>query len=289
MKISSLRCQGFRALLFGSLISSSSAAITVFQSGFEDLTTGGDLNGQTSVSTVGSSTMSWGNASNGNMDVSTSVGDPNNAIATAGETRIYGSLDTATQATINVCDVVWFSLDMKTNHTGGTNRFGLVTSTSDINESATIGQRLDGIQARYAGWSGDANNASNNLPYTASHNEVFTQGAGSFAGGQWSANTWYTLVGKLTVNRGSGVNDTFQFWFLNDMDGPIDYENLGTPSVTFNTANLVEGSEQILGVVFDGNQGGNTYDNLTIAVPEPSALLLGGLGLIPLLRRRRQA
>lgn len=300
MNESILQHFALRVLLFGGLISSSTAATTVFQTSFEDLTStpvgesndGSLLAGQTSASTVGSGTMSWVNPNNDNMVVKSGVFGMNTALVALGGTKIYGTLDTATQATINISDVVWFSIDMRTIHTDGTNRFGLTTSTSNAEDSATVAQRLSGIQARYTplvNFPADVADATNNLPYTATGTvtNVYTDNADSFAGGQWTPYTTYTMVGKLTVDRSTGANETFQFWFLNQIVGAIDYENLGTPSVTLNTANLVEGSQQILGVVFDGNVGSNNYDNLTIAVPEPSVVLLGSVALLGLARRRR--
>lgn len=250
----------------------SSHAVTVlFNTDFAALSNG-DLNGQSSNG--GGSSMTW--TGDGNMDVSSGQ------LATAGGSTMWGALDGATQTTLNLSDEVWFSIDMRTNHNNGTNRFGIATTQGVFDTSATIGQRLGGTQMRLGPWNGSAPDVSGSVPGATTNAACET-----FTNTGWAANTWYTLVGKLTVNRSTGAADVFQFWFV--PQGTFDYNNPGTPYITMNGIDLVGPTTQITGVVFQGNQGGNGYDNLTIAVPEPGSLLMGGLGLLALARRRRGA
>ena len=258
------------AILVGGTLSSQ-AVTTVFSTDFAALSNG-DLNGQTSTS--GASTMAW--SGDGNMDVS------GGQLGTASGSTIWGLLDASSQSTINLSDEVWFSIDMRTNHNGGTNRFGIATTQGVFDASATIGQRLGGVQMRLGPWNGNAPDSSGSFPGATTNGACET-----YTNTGWAANTWYTLVGKLSVDRSGSAADVFQFWMV--PQGSFDFNNPGTASITMNGIDLVGPSTQFTGVVFQGNQGGNSYDNLTIAVPEPGVTLLGGLGLLALARRRRQS
>ncbi len=59
------------------------------------------------------------------------------------------------------------------------------------------------------------------------------------------------------------------------------------PKTAFRTVSLTgDGYNSTNGRIFFGGEGNSTFDNLSI-VPEPSSALLGGLGVLVLLRRRR--
>ena len=100
-----------------------------------------------------------------------------------------------------------------------------------------------------------------------------------------------TGVAKITL--GSGATSTVDLW-VGATGSPVDVS--GAPIAT----SLNREFAGVNGIRINGHDfgnGGNTqsFDNLLIgttmadvdAVPEPSAFLLGGLGLLALLRRRR--
>jgi uncharacterized protein (TIGR03382 family) len=63
--------------------------------------------------------------------------------------------------------------------------------------------------------------------------------------------------------------------------GFVDGSKVATDSFTWNSTNDVK-------IVFGGRVTGSLIDNIVVAtIPEPSTALLGGLGLLALLRRRR--
>lgn len=88
------------------------------------------------------------------------------------------------------------------------------------------------------------------------------------AGATRSAQFLYTFN---SWNAGTTVNFT----------GIIDGNTIMTDTFTWDASNDMK-------IVFTGSSAGSLVDNIVItAVPEPSAALLGGLGLLVLLRRRR--
>jgi len=221
-------------LLVGGTLGSQAATV-LFNTDFAALNNG-DLNGQTSSS--GAATMTW--TGDGNMDVSSGQ------LAAAGGSTMWGALDAATQTTLNLHDEVWFSIDMRTNHNSGTNRFGIATTQGVFDASATIGQRLGGTQMRLGPWNGSAPNLTASAPGASSDGACET-----YTTSGWAANTSYTLVGKLTINRTTGAADVFQFWFV--PQGSFDIDNPGTPYITMNGMDLIGPTTQITGVVFQGN------------------------------------
>lgn len=210
------------------------------------------------------------------MDVS------NGQLVSASGSTIYGALDSSTMSALNTSNEVWFSIDLRTSNTSGTNRFGLATdavpSPNQFNGTATVGQRLGGVQTRVGSFV--SAEQINTTPATTSASEAFTTSG-------WAANTTYTIVGKLTINRTAGAVDVLQFWY--GPQGSIDINNPGTASITMNGIDLIGPTTQITGVVFQGNQSGLTYDNMIIAVPEPATAGLAGFGLLAFIRRRRSA
>lgn len=98
-------------------------------------------------------------------------------------------------------------------------------------------------------------------------------------------NQTYTILARYDFVAGAG-NDTGDL-FVNpttaDGSGNTPYvaaTTIGTDAVTISSVSLRQGTA--------ANAPGLVIDNLSVAiVPEPSTALLGGLGLLALLRRRR--
>lgn len=133
----------------------------------------------------------------------------------------------------------------------------------------------------------------------------YTTGIGyqtlSGPGNQYEADKTYTFQGLIVDNDTAalnGPNITFELGYfvgatyntlqsaVYDADGLTDWTL--SNGVSFNTGLASPAIGKDIVVVLRGSTGGVWFDNVTLtSVPEPSAALLGGLGMLVLLRRRR--
>lgn len=97
-------------------------------------------------------------------------------------------------------------------------------------------------------------------------------------------NTAYTLLARYDLNAGT-ANDTGAL-FINPVNelgvGDTAYvaaTTIGTDATLINSVSLRQGTA--------ANAPGVTIDSITVLVPEPSSALLGAIGFVGLLRRRR--
>lgn len=97
-------------------------------------------------------------------------------------------------------------------------------------------------------------------------------------------NTSYTMLARYDFVPGTG-NDTGAL-FINPSDplgvGDTAYvaaTTIGTDASTISAVGLRQGNSS--------NAAGVTIDSITVAIPEPTTALLGALGVLGLLRRRR--
>lgn len=233
-----------------------------------------DLHGLTSAG--GGMSVTW----SGDLDYET---QGSNITVTNDAGTIFGSFDSLTQATLNSSDVVWVSMTMRTANTDGTNRFGLYYTSAGINNSVTAGQRLAGWQFR-AGPFVDVEEIT--AGGSSAKSEVFTSSG-------WSSSTYYTLAMRIAVDRSASANETVEFYFVPGQNS-FDFDNPGPAYATLTGTDFIGSSNDILGVVLDGNQSGVKYSYLNVAVasavPEPStyAAIFGAvaLGLATWHRRR---
>jgi len=100
-----------------------------------------------------------------------------------------------------------------------------------------------------------------------------------------------TAVAKITL--GTGATSTVELW-VGATGSPV---NVSGPAMATSTGRNLEGLDgiRIMGQDFGVGGPNQAFDNLIIgetmfdvgAIPEPTTALLGGLGLLALLRRRR--
>jgi uncharacterized protein (TIGR03382 family) len=180
-----------------------------------------------------------------------------------GNGNAFHGLTQSFAATVGATGTLWVAFDWghDTTNTGGT--YGGLTffvGGSGGAEKALIGNTWDA-----AGWS-----VTNS-----------TSGAsGVSMVGRKSA------AAKITLGGGAGADDTIELWVqsgsfaLNGDFNPI----VSGPALLTGTSLDLAGVDSIR-IMGNNNQ---TFDNLSItSIPEPSTALLGGLGLLALLRRRR--
>ena len=180
---------------------------------------------------------------------------------------------------------LWFSfMYSKTNSNGGNEKgsfsFGseridsAYNGSNMINGGNAIGAYIaEGGTAQAASWNGDGN---------------FSGGTGSAA----TANdTSYMIVGQINWGATLSDDEMITLYFQ-------DTSNLGTLSSSISTRSMTGvdqtqfdtismGTHQSLGTItYDEIRFGATFADVS-TVPEPSAALLGALGVLALLRRRR--
>jgi hypothetical protein len=110
--------------------------------------------------------------------------------------------------------------------------------------------------------------------------ETLIGGAGQVTVPNWTANDLVTITLKDSVGTGSAFDGNGSFATVQIGANTIGTFDLGTQTNAYFTFGAFN---------FETSQfGGGTFDNFSVtAIPEPSAALLGGLGLLALLRRRR--
>lgn len=95
-----------------------------------------------------------------------------------------------------------------------------------------------------------------------------------------------SAAAKITLGGGAGADDTIELWV---QSGSFSLNADFNPIVS-GTALLTGSGLDLAGVDSIRIMGNNsqTFDNLSItSIPEPGAALLGGLGMLALLRRRK--
>lgn len=104
-------------------------------------------------------------------------------------------------------------------------------------------------------------------------------GGSSAAGPTWNADDYITI----TLSGTGGVGSAF------DGGGTVATMQIGSTNIgTFTISQQSDAFVNFWASSPGGNFGVGNFDNLSVtAIPEPGAALLGGLGLLALLRRRR--
>jgi hypothetical protein len=202
-----------------------------------------------------SGTPGWGGNSYYSGDGTVNV---SSAVVTGSGNAFHGLTQTFA-ATVGATGTLWVAFDWghDSTNTGGT--YGGLTLFSDAGEKALIGNTWDA-----GGW---------NVTNSGGASGVSMIGRKSAAA-------------KITLGGGAGADDTIELWVQS-----------GSFSLNGDFNPIVSGAALLTGTGLDladinririmGNNA-QTFDNLSItSIPEPGAALLGGLGMLALLRRRR--
>ncbi len=195
------------------------------------------------------------------------------AFTETGAATVTRNFDAATTAILSTAGEVWFSFLMRTTHQGGTNTIRLVASP---NIAASIGQRLTGLQIKLqdsAAATGGAALLNGGGTSVTGTGEAFT--LGDTGTGAWPVNTTFLLVGRVLINRNASGAETLQFWKLTDAAS----FNLSTPFLTSARDILTPAIPGFTGLQIQGNQPGDTYDEIRVGTSASDVLPAGTPGL----------
>lgn len=155
----------------------------------------------------------------------------------------------------------------------------------------------DGANGRHFVWEGDNSyDVSYNGRPSSGNGQSFTQGpdANTLIANAATAGTWFHVV-QTYATSGTNISITT---YVNGLAGGTVLSSANTNVGDFNVVNLNIGVHRDEGRAFDGQidevmiwdntlSAGDVTTLYNSQVPEPSAALLGGLGVLALLRRRR--
>ncbi len=256
------------ALLIGMSFGTSHAATVLYSENFNSEGTAGNAhdNGTTPETNVGSiGVLQSTGASQGNNAGDTAwlqslgaVGQRGLRFGAAGGYNWAAGANAATILTAGGFSVT-FNYDTAGHPGDATNWMGVRVGSGGENSAINGGDVAFGALARGDGrietWdngsSGNFGTATTEAPRTARFDYAFTS---------WNAGTTVTYTGI------------------------IDGITIATDTFTWNASDNMR-------IVFAGSDSGTTVDNIVVStlIPEPSSALLGGLGVLALLRRRRMA
>ena len=203
-------------------------------------------------------------------------------------TYFYRTLSSPFTVGANSTGTVWASFLIQATAASGSGLgatigfFSTTVPTASTNSGVTIGA------------------VGQNTNYRVANRALDTSGTGVVSTTGTNAGTLSLAVFKFTINTNAGANETFSLWLspdLSEFDGAEG--SLGT-AVLSNQSLSNMGINSISSIAFGSNYVSTGTPTLgldeirlgtTVAavIPEPRAALLGGLGLLMLLRRRRNA
>jgi hypothetical protein len=269
--------------------------------------TAGDLNGKASsgiglsgnwtdsqvVTVVTPTTLSYGNLSNSDNEINMPNG--NGTWASVSTTTAL-----ATDGLLNSGGTLWFSyVFQKSSHGGSNEHSGFAFGTDRVNPA------YNGLNMQNSGYGFGA--YTNGSSVTASSWSSGSRNGGSASDLQDStpgtpANDGFAatfVIGKIVWGAASGTtaetNETMTLYTrtLNDivtepttgggMRVTAAFDQTALNTISFGQRN--SGGTQF----YDEIRFGATYADVALAVPEPTAALLGAIGSLILLRRRRWA
>ncbi len=194
----------------------------------------------------------------------------------------------------------WYSGGVGSNiYSPGGHALGISPAKRDL--SATVGET--GTIWLSFDWScnDDTNGANTGASQEWGTFSFFNGGSEIFAiGNPWHNNTWQLggvdsgisnvgarKTGVVEFTLGLGATDSAKLW-VGATGSPVDVSGAAAATVSGFDLNGV-GTIRIMGTAeqtFDNLLIGTTMSDIA-AIPEPDAALLGGLGMLALLRRRR--
>ena len=259
-----------------------SSALTATGAGSKTLTLSGNNTGDNSIGAIVnnsiSNTTAVAKSGNGKW-VLTGTNTYTGATAVNGGTLLINGSTSSTSlvtvgntATLGGTGAIGGSVTVNSGGTlaSGASIESLATGALTLNAGSTFAYEIDNDAA--ASIAGDLAAVTGNLTLDLTNAAIFTladSGTGSWSGGE-----------KLTLISYSGTWNTGLFTYLGGTLADDSTFTFSGIDWMFNYDDTTAGNNYV------GDLTGSTFVTMT-AVPEPRAALLGGLGLLALLRRRR--
>lgn len=258
---------------FGLLISTTHAAV-LFQNSGDDISS--------FVAQGASPNVDGGTSSSANPFSVSGQSQGNNLAVSNYTWNSFTSISAADSGTQEIWISFLFARDNRSSWAGGLT-FGSGTMLTTGTGSPT-GLDMGGT----VGWS--ANRSTMDLV----NGTGAASGGGNTVGPAIAVGGQYAVLARIYENGTSGLFNRGDLYFDNNLADGI---NFGAASLSnVDLSNGANSTLNLLRLDANGNTETRYYDNITIAttqaeaialIPEPSAALLGGLGLLALLRRRR--
>lgn len=240
------------------------------------------------VDIVSPTTLAYGNLSNTGGQVNL----PNSA-------GIWASVSVSTALSaanlLNDGATLWFSYVFKKSAHGGSNEQSGFAFASERVNPAFNGLNLNatgyGFGAFTNGITVSATSWSNSTSRTAGTGTAALQDLDTVAAGNDGFGSTL-VIGKIVWNADSGLNDSLSIW-TRALDSIATEPTTGAST---RSAVILQGQLDTISFgqrnsggthIYDEIRFGATFADVAVVIPEPSAALLGGLGCLMLLRRRR--
>ena len=231
---------------------------------------------------IGTTTVNAGTlviATGGSTHASSAVTVSNSGSALVVNGTVNGSLIMNASTTLSGIGTIEGNATVQGTHNAGNADAGIQTFGADLTYSGG---------ASVVNWELSANTTTNAANPDAVFDQIEVAGNLTFSG-ETTVNLLFN-TGTSTVDWNDTLWSTSQSWLLYDVTGSITGFD---DNLTLNTTDWLDGDDVALSTIrplgtFSMSQGvGGIYINYTV-VPETSTTLLGALGALALLRRRRR-
>ncbi len=183
---------------------------------------------------------------------------------------------------------LWFSFLVQPNDSNGASQAGIAITNQTLGQAKILNNTS---QSGLIGFGVGSQSSANFQPYAWNGSTIIT-GTSDNSALPTSDGTTYFLIGHISYNSGTGGADVFEL-FSHDLNGGVIDGSALTQIGDSLQVNINEADLDRLQITrqrrpsYDEIRIGTTLDDVLGVIPEPSTALLGALGTLLMLRRRR--